>query len=298
MSCLIMRPEPLMVLANAVAARLNYGFDYWGFGTTPALHQAFSDCRGALNTYYAAPIYKKLYALNVRAYEGRYREASSEELQVEAPANMDKYTVHEVGRPDKRKITAPWHYRLAQMLDFWLYQTNEDITRDDPLRLAMLELRDGLYRFIVQHTPEYDELPWGGWATTTAPQPISGVKAVGEAITRVANHAVKYGCEHTSSGNMILTYDAFKDLIAEDDYKHFFGLICDELRSREEVLDLIAHSDIGALNLDFALAFCPNYEWMPGDESTFGCSREEWEKTPHKPVAQPTSPRIWANSEQ
>lgn len=296
MSCQIMRPEPLMALANAVAARLNYGFDYWGFGASQALHQAFSDCRAAMDTYYAVPVYKKLYALNIKAYEGRYKEKESDELPVDVPANMDKYILHEIDGSGKRKVTAPWHYRLAQLLDFWLYQTSEDMTKNDPLRLAVQEFRDGLYRFIVQHTPEYAKLPWSGWSSTpsTAPHPIDSACALSATITAVANHAVKYGCEHTTSGNMILCYDAFKDLITEDDYKRFYGLICDELRSREEVLDLIANIGLGALDLDFALAFCPSYEWAPGDESTFGCSREEWEKTPIKPVAQLTSPRIWA----
>ena len=32
MSCMVMSPEPLAALANAVEARLNCDYSYWGFG--------------------------------------------------------------------------------------------------------------------------------------------------------------------------------------------------------------------------------------------------------------------------
>lgn len=53
------------------------------------------------------------------------------------------------------------HYQLAKLLDFWLYQTAEDATRSDPLRLAMAEFRDNLYSFIVMNSPQYVETRWG-----------------------------------------------------------------------------------------------------------------------------------------
>ena len=161
MSCLIMNPEPLAALANAVETRLNCGYDYWGFEAPDSLYHELRDCKMSC-TFFAEDIYHRLYAVNVRAYNGRY--ANHEEPVDEADPVIDgsKYVVHH--GPEYREhgfAVRPWHYHLAMLLDFWIYQTAEDTTRSDPLRLAMKEFRDSLYGFIIQNTPEYFNIRWG-----------------------------------------------------------------------------------------------------------------------------------------
>lgn len=165
MSCFIMNPEPLAAIANAVETRLNVGYDYWGFEAPDGLFRELEDCKSSC-TYYAEPIYQRLYALNVRAYNGRY--SSHEEPEDETAPTIDgsKYTVHH--GPEYQNLGAgarfavrPWHFQLAKLLDCWLYQTAEDATRSDPLRLAMQEFRDNLYSFIVLNSPEYAAGRWG-----------------------------------------------------------------------------------------------------------------------------------------
>ena len=161
MSCLIMNPEPLAALANAVETRLNCGYDYWGFEAPDSLYHELADCKKS-RTYFATAIYRKLYAVNVRAYNGRY--GSHEEPADETAPDIDvnQYKVHQ--GPEYREhgfAVCPWHYQLAMLLDFWLYQTLEDVTRSDPLRLAMEAFRDSLYSFIIRNSPEYFNLRWG-----------------------------------------------------------------------------------------------------------------------------------------
>ena len=168
MSCLIMNPEPLAALANAVETRLNCGYDYWGFEAPDSLYHELSDCKTSC-TYFSEPIYRRLYAINVRAFNGRY--ASHEEPAVETAPDIDvnQYTVHH--GPEYREhgfAVRPWHYHLAMLLDFWLYHTGEDATRSDPLRLAVAEFRDNLYRFIVRNSPRFIETPWGQLPPSTA----------------------------------------------------------------------------------------------------------------------------------
>ena len=136
MSCMVMNPEPLAALANAVETRLNCDFNYWGFEAPDSLYRELEDCMTSV-TYFAEDIYRKLYALNIRAvhHGPEYREHGF--------------------------AVRPWHYQLAKLLDFWLYQTAEDATVNDPLRLAMKEFRDGLYQFIVLNSPEYFNVRWG-----------------------------------------------------------------------------------------------------------------------------------------
>lgn len=71
MSCMVMNPEPLAALANAVETRLNCDYSYWGFEAPDSLYRELNDCKTS-RTYFAEAIYKKLYALNIRAYNGRY----------------------------------------------------------------------------------------------------------------------------------------------------------------------------------------------------------------------------------
>lgn len=158
---MIMEPEPLAALANAVEARLNCGYNYWGFEAPDSLSRELNDCM-ACCTYQAEDIYRKLYAVNIRAYNGRYAD-HEEPVGEEAPAiDVGKYIVHRP--PEYREhgfAVRPWHYQLAKLLDFWLYQTAEDATYTDPLRRAMGEYRDNLYAFIVMNSSPYVDARWG-----------------------------------------------------------------------------------------------------------------------------------------
>ena len=53
------------------------------------------------------------------------------------------------------------YQKLYAVNIFWLYQTAEDATYADPLRLAMREFRDSLYAFIVTNSPQYVDVQWG-----------------------------------------------------------------------------------------------------------------------------------------
>lgn len=182
MSCFVMNPEPLAAIANAVETRLNVGYDYWGFEAPDSLYRELADCKTSC-TYFAEPIYRRLYLVNVRAYNGRY--ASHEEpADEEAPeVDVGKYSV--THRPEYQNrgdgngttfAALPWHYQLAKLLDCWLYQTAEDATMNDPLRLAVQEFRDSLYHFIVQHSPEYTAGRWGELPRPDQKEAQSGVE--------------------------------------------------------------------------------------------------------------------------
>lgn len=205
MSCTIMRLEPLAALANAVEVRLNYGYDYWGFEAPESLYYELEDCKTPY-IYDAKAIYRKLYAVNVRAYNGRYG-GHEEPVAEDAPViDGSKYIVHRP--PEYREhgfAVRPWHYQLANLLDFWLYQTSEDATRSDPLRLAMSEFRNSLFRFIVRNSSDYIELLWGGLPRSEAediPQkPVCHINtAPGEAMARKGHASYPEDFPHLRSG--------------------------------------------------------------------------------------------------
>ena len=113
--------------------------------------------------YFAENIYRKLYAVNAAAYNGRYARMDDEAADDVAPViDVSGYRVH---RPyeygDHHYIVQPWHYKLAMLLDFWIYQTSEDATRSHPLYLGMKSFRDALYKFIIRNSDEYRANQWG-----------------------------------------------------------------------------------------------------------------------------------------
>lgn len=163
MSCMIMNPEPLAAVANAAETLLNHGFNYFGFDASNRMRQAFQDCQSC-GYYVAEEIYKKLWAVNAAAYNGRYARMDDEAADESAPTiDGSRYTVHHGPEyEDHHHAVRPWHYHLAKLLDFWLYQTNEDATYADPVRVAMEDFQKSLYSFIVQRSSAYDAAPeWG-----------------------------------------------------------------------------------------------------------------------------------------
>ena len=161
MSCLIMDAAPLAALANATEALLNCGYDYFGFDPPDSLLAAARDCRN-MTFYSAAALYRRMYVLNVAAYNGRY-STHEQPADDEAPEiDVSKYVIH---RPpeyaDHHHAVRPWHYRLAKLLDFWLSQPRAVATRSDDFVVAMREFRNCLFQFMIQRSDEYDHYGWG-----------------------------------------------------------------------------------------------------------------------------------------
>ena len=158
MSCRVMNPEPLAALANAIESVLNCGYNFWGFEAPDNLFLELNDCR-TIRLYDAIAIYRRLYALNVRAYNGRYRNHEIP-MDEKAPAiDVDQHTVHHGPKYREHGFAVqPWHYHLAKLLDYWIYQTAEEAVYKDPLRLAVQEFRDCLYAFIIRNSPQYTDM--------------------------------------------------------------------------------------------------------------------------------------------
>lgn len=121
------------------------------------------------------------------------------------------------------------------------------------------------------------------------PNKIRTIEQLSEAITAGVNYAIKFGTDITSDGNGIIGYDEMGGFISKEDFARFFDLIVAEIEARPEILDVTADETVPEVSVVYALDYCASYEWMNGDESTFDCSREEWEQRPTKPVSQPLS---------
>lgn len=111
-----------------------------------------------------------------------------------------------------------------------------------------------------------------------------------QTINQVVDELVRIGTDYTSNGNYIADYDDVKNLISYEDYLGFFNLIEGEISERPEILEVDACDE--QFDMIFGLAYCPNYEWMDGDETVFGCSYEEWLEKPTLPISQKSNVNI------
>ena len=161
MSCFIMSDRSQSSLADTLEYSLNSGFNRFGFDAPDSLHKALADCRDRYGYYNSGEIFRRLYDLNNRAYNGRYKCAPGQESAI----IPDKPTVPPLVEPRERvnlhEKLLPWHYKFCKMMDCLIYQCCEDATRDDPLQLALIDFSRVYKSFLVVNTDEYSSAPWG-----------------------------------------------------------------------------------------------------------------------------------------
>ena len=165
MSCFMMNPESLSVLGNTLAVCLNAKNGNFGFWIPDSVYRAFNDCGeyfddwgGSRKYHDGKMIAQKLAEINLAAfkecYDGRHMEDISEPYVLEGCAQRIKMAYGNRAHS--------WHYHLAKLLDCWLYQTCEGDVTNDKARLAIQELRNNIYEFIVTSSPLYSGAPgWG-----------------------------------------------------------------------------------------------------------------------------------------
>ena len=160
MSCYIMHDRALSGLAKAIDTVENAGFDYCGFsGGSWELSRALYPFRKEYGNTPTA-IFKALADLNARAYAGRYKEPVDLGAFVYDPAAPEY--LHPIQHDAEHiPIFTPEHYQLLKSLDCYLYQTNEDATRQTDLYKGLQEIRQSLAAAIITNRPEYRAATWG-----------------------------------------------------------------------------------------------------------------------------------------
>lgn len=163
MSCMMMNHNALYALADTVAAITTHGFNYFGFEAPRSLYDALQKrgCVGAWGNAHTGDVYAALYRLNLAAYNGRYPDHTDPAEALPIPAPIPATLYRPLEWVDYYASVQPWHYHLAKLLSFYTYQTAEDATNADTLRLALVELERILCAFIVQHSTEWSAAPWG-----------------------------------------------------------------------------------------------------------------------------------------
>ena len=162
MSCFVMLPDALRAMGEAISTIHNRGVEYCGFDCPQSLRDALAPCRDWHGEVSGKCVYEALFALNVRAVAGRYREESDVAVPDATifPELMHPVQLVRIGNHWAMSIQ-PWHYQLLKLLECWLYQTDEDFTINHPLHKGVADLVNSIQGFIVHNAAEYINTPWG-----------------------------------------------------------------------------------------------------------------------------------------
>lgn len=158
MSCMMLPATVHAAMADTLAVCLNQGYNRVGFDAPASLFDALSDCEDYSGRFSEKLIFERLYSLNLRAYNSRYpSDATDDETpdKPQAPALIQPRQAE-----NYHEKILPWHYAFVKLLDSIIYQTNEKGTREDPLRLALVEFARDCKFFIVSNSAEYAAAPW------------------------------------------------------------------------------------------------------------------------------------------
>ena len=98
--------------------------------------------------------------LNEAAYEGRYNVDPCSADEFPAMPQTFPRLLHLLPWDDGRYTIDPDFYAFTKLLDSFIYQCNEDATRNSPVLKALSATSRALYAFIVQNAADYNNAEW------------------------------------------------------------------------------------------------------------------------------------------
>lgn len=152
-------------MADFIVRLLNNGMECYGFSCPESLGNYFTFGKGGLHSLTETCVYDELYKLNIKAYSERYHNSDADAADMVYPeyreVSLWKPLHYAAGKDGRARPAVPEsYYRLRKHLKFWLYQCDEDSTRESELYKGMQMLSNRLTDFIVENAEAYYNLPW------------------------------------------------------------------------------------------------------------------------------------------
>ena len=164
MSCIQLSTQHIAAVAHGLAFILNGAGGMCHLAAShelPELYDALSICRYPHDFLVDdRKVYAVLYRLNEAAYEGRYNVEPGSADEFPAMPQTFPHLLHLLDYNDGRYTIDPDFYAFAKLLNSFIYQCNEDATRNNPVLKALSGTSRALYAFIVQNAAEYNNAEW------------------------------------------------------------------------------------------------------------------------------------------
>ena len=163
MSCFVLKADSIRKIAYTIADVLNQCYCNGETRITTAaamaadLPKTFSRYFSRVRWYNGEAIAEDLHRINEYAYCTRYNMDANAHVAPIAgkPEDLSLSRRAEYGKHGE--IVRPWHYELCGLLDCWLYQTEEDSTATNEMRLSLKRFSDCLKSGIVQHSETWSK---------------------------------------------------------------------------------------------------------------------------------------------
>lgn len=157
MSAFIMNLQSIAELADFIDCLNFVGWDYFGYSIPLELNQALNLITRSGNQ---RKIFNALYALNVKAVNGRYNEETSTAAEMPKDHKI-VYLPKKYDCKNSIDIIEPWHYQLLKKLQCFIYQCTEDATIKDPLYKGLKDLEKEIVFYIAMNNVNYSRAMWG-----------------------------------------------------------------------------------------------------------------------------------------
>jgi hypothetical protein len=98
-------------------------------------------------------------------------------------------------------------------------------------------------------------------------------------IEEACDFIVRVACLNTWSGSYLVSTEEVAvatHFTKQEIETKYWEKILYSLWVREEILDAEFDKENLLFDVTCALDYCPNYQWVDGDEEIFGCSYYEW----------------------
>lgn len=163
MSAFLLNENRIAQLADYLSTLHNCGLNFFGYDMPQELRTELFDCRDIYGNTSTRKIFEKLYNLNAAAVSGRYNTPS--DAVPDLPAFTHLHQFRKPAQDDNIKRwyeeIEPWHYELLKLFQCFLYQCDEDATRETDLFKALKCLEYTMLNHIVANNPEWIKANWG-----------------------------------------------------------------------------------------------------------------------------------------
>lgn len=165
MSCYVLNEVKIFNLANFISFCFNSsfnGFNYLGFEVNTRYKYIFNDCMNdGYGPYSPALIANKLYKLNEVAYNLRYKNNEPAAGLDISDLDISDFTIHKPRKfSNGYDIAQVWHFELLKIIQSYIYQVSEDLTRDNDIVKFLKDLEYTLLCFIVTSDDRFKNISW------------------------------------------------------------------------------------------------------------------------------------------
>lgn len=153
MSSYMVYDKSISQIADLVASVLNNGYNSTALEAGEALYTAFKDCRvaGFINRQ---KVFNSLFSLNLAAVNGRYKESDelTGEYTAESLWTKPAYYNHYICEAN--------HYQMLKTLQCFIYQCEEDTTKDSPILQGLKGLEASIKDLLICSMDLYYTAKW------------------------------------------------------------------------------------------------------------------------------------------